>query len=595
MPDEHPLVQFQEGGEAAILNYDVPDSTSYSINSIIELDYPENCFSEYAKRVPPDTLETVKGTEPEKLAEDVKDGLEKGEINPALFKTTFSKAVPNVFFKEAILRPSRLLNPNVVDRPAIPDGGDTQTIDATDDVDVRRKRLLNDYETRDHLSTDSRFSRLRAISPEIIANMALKGYTFTCGTNAFGEYEPAFIPEPEKPKPQLALVEEYRLSNFFGDYGAGRTVKTHSLFPGEESKISIKTFKSNERERQETSSILESLTRESAEEFERTLQEEHSTKVAKDKSNEFTWNLSREASATVPIPIPQAKTVATITDKITGAFGGTKKAKSSREQTAKTVKSAVNKHALNKSSKRDLNVNTSTTAKEQVTEEQSIERTIENINMSRTLNLVFRQMNQEFISVYHLVDARIAFWNGYPDTYEEVPLHKLDSLLDRVLVDGDVEVEVDGEVHALNVRSEIDDQLKSELRQIYDHVGEIHENFIEEVERGDLRYWRVNPNLIDQYREREVDGIILSTTETTLRTDGVIVEALLGQGEALDEYSEQMQEESVEATEQNNELLDAHVQRETLARTIVDKKDKEAAEIYEMVFPPEEDEAGAEE
>src|SRR3712207_8730267 len=38
------------------------------------------------------------------------------------------------------------------------------------------------------------------------------------------------------------------------------------------------------------------------------------------------------------------------------------------------------------------------------------------INVSRTLNFVFRQMNQEFITVLHLVDVRVAFFKDRKST-----------------------------------------------------------------------------------------------------------------------------------------------------------------------------------
>ena len=62
------------------------------------------------------------------------------------------------------------------------------------------------------------------------------------------------------------------------------------------------------------------------------------------------------------------------------------------------------------------------------TEEQTeIGREIENINVGRTLNFVFRQMNQEFITILHLVDVRVAYFNGDPDYTREVTLPQLDS------------------------------------------------------------------------------------------------------------------------------------------------------------------------
>ena len=60
-------------------------------------------------------------------------------------------------------------------------------------------------------------------------------------------------------------------------------------------------------------------------------------------------------------------------------------------------------------------------------------RQLENINLSRTLNFVFRQMNQAFISFVHLTDVRIGYFDGRRESRIEVPVSALDSLLDRVV------------------------------------------------------------------------------------------------------------------------------------------------------------------
>lgn len=90
----------------------------------------------------------------------------------------------------------------------------------------------------------------------------------------------------------------------------------------------------------------------------------------------------------------------------------------------------------------------------------------------------------------------------------------------------------------------------------------------------------------DEGIEIKVPGIILSANKYTMRTDGVIVEALLGQAEALDNYSKGLQEEAVEAKQIANRLAVAQLEREKLAQKIVKEKDTEAAEIFSQVFPP---------
>jgi hypothetical protein len=71
------------------------------------------------------------------------------------------------------------------------------------------------------------------------------------------------------------------------------------------------------------------------------------------------------------------------------------------------------KHAAQASAKRDVQVNNDYTSKVETGEETSIEREIQNINVGRTLNFAFRQMNQEFVSILHLVDVRLALARLY--------------------------------------------------------------------------------------------------------------------------------------------------------------------------------------
>ena len=110
--------------------------------------------------------------------------------------------------------------------------------------------------------------------------------------------------------------------------------------------------------------------------------------------------------------------------------GGTN---SAREEFAKNITNAVQKHVSKASAKREIQVNTSYEVKTQTGEETSIQREISNINVGATLNFVFRQMNQEFISILHLVDIRIGYFkvdtvNGVEKyTYREATLPEFDA------------------------------------------------------------------------------------------------------------------------------------------------------------------------
>jgi hypothetical protein len=78
-----------------------------------------------------------------------------------------------------------------------------------------------------------------------------------------------------------------------------------------------------------------------------------------------------------------------------------------------------------------------------------------------------------------------------------------------------------------------------------------------------IEYWRKRKTLEDSYSSGglniKVPGVILSVASHILRTDSVIVDAVLGQGEALDCYNIRLQEQAaIEA-----ELLNDRLKKET--------------------------------
>jgi hypothetical protein len=385
-----------------------------------------------------------------------------------------------------------------------------------------------------------------------------------------------FIPETPRKllyRPRLFLIETYRLSSFLGQYGAGRTIKTFSLLPGEKTKISIKTYSKTEQEAKQASSILDSVTNESTKDFETTLAREQSNKQGYQESFSYEINAKAEASWGFG------------SAEVSGGVKGGSSA--SREEFAKNVSNTTQKHASKASAKRDIQINTSYERKEQKGEETSIEREIENINLSRTLNFVFRQMNQEYITLLHLVDVRVAFWDGDPNPAvsmrKEVPLADLDTLLNSCIKE--------------EKRNEVRQAIIDQLNTIIDYQGNFVTDFVEEsvLNNGEgnevRRYWRVNPKSSGgRYTDETgnqimAQGLIISANKYVLRTDGVIVEALLGLGDALDDYSHGLQDQAVKARELDNTLSQTEIDKNNLGITVVQQKDADSAKIFGQVFP----------
>jgi hypothetical protein len=563
--NNEPIVKLQPGGKASILSYDVPEPTSYTGRGLVELRLDDEV------KTPQEGVSGSGYFKPTYY--NIQEWQQNRELpdGDELLRAEVTKSLETGFFKPRYF-------PNVISRTnllAIRSAVNASVLRASEGFSAEALRLSNPSLISVGLASPLR-NILAQIDPLVVAQRMKEGERLNIYRNMYGDFNYNFVPEPKQVRPRLYLVEIYRLSSFLGDYGAGRTLKTFSLLPGEKTKISIKTYTKTTTDFKSASSILDSFTEESAESFEKDIRDEESDKRNEAESDEY--YVDAEASGGFNILVAKADL------KVRGGYKGS--SNSAREQFTKKVTNATRKHSSRASAKRDVQVNTSYEVKSETGEETSIERQIENINVSRTLNFVFRQMNQEFISLFHLVDVRIGFFNGFAESKREVPLYELDSLLDEVMVE-------DAEK-----RNNIRQVVIGELQSVFDYNNEL-QDLVEEQPliappgQPPLSYLRLR-KIVSTYRgetddegiEINVPGIILSANKYTMRTEGVIVEALLGQGEALDDYSKSLQEEAIEAKQIANRLAVAQLEREKLAQKIVKEKDAEAAEIFSQVFPP---------
>jgi hypothetical protein len=521
MSESKPLVELSGTGEPAVLDYNVPEPTSYTGRNLIELAYDAGIF---------DHLPGTKVT------------LDPDALTPTSLQTFLAD--------RAILAQTTLST--ISRRPPMPPPSPRRTtqatpvLAATSDLDVLEAKLNQEHDRYPVLSS-----------------------TQSGGVQIL--YAPAF----DAPVPGIYLVETYRLSNFLGNYGAGKTIKTFSLLPGEKTSISITSYKNTSSTATSASSIFDSYTEETADDFESAIQSENTATESKDKTT--SWNVEAEASGNWG--------VASVS--VSGGASGT--TNTAREDFASNVNSATEKHANTASAQRDVEINTNTEETTETGEETAIEREIENINVSRTLNFVFRQMNQEHVSILHLVDVKVAFWNGYPETRMEVPLYDLDRLLEYC-----VTLPAD--------RDRVRRDVMFAVQEIRDWRGDTHfdagspaspDNFMQvkrygEPDGSESRYSAINREKTSTYEDITVPGLILSVKTNVLRTDGIIVEAVLGEGEALDGYSQKLQDEKIVEKEQDNRARALANEKVALALDVVRTGDAERAEVYRTVFgePP---------
>lgn len=377
------------------------------------------------------------------------------------------------------------------------------------------------------------------------------------------------------PDPKLFIVQVYGISSFLGDYGVGRTVKTMTLLPGESMKISLRTWRATRESIEEAASIIDSHEQSAIDSFAESVYDETTDKAT--QSKEENWYVDADVK----------QSWGTGNASVSGGGGG--EYHSGTEEFAKSVEETVVEHTAEASSARETTVTSSSESSEETEEEEVIEREIRNINVSRVLNFVFRQLNQQYLTKIHLKDVRIGFSNGQLDSWREVPLSGLRGLLQELVKEEHVD--------------EVARQILTLVGTVWDHsdtpVGVLETYRMREAcgaswegplpptcppdetdyqAPTDALFYRFKRGpLAQDGDDNQVAGVVLKQETVTLTTDSIIVEALLGEAPALDDYSADLQVETIREKALANE-------REVLAQVIVRDGDAAAAKRFEQVF-----------
>lgn len=387
---------------------------------------------------------------------------------------------------------------------------------------------------------------------------------------------------------RMYLVETVALSSFRGNYGAGALLKTFSLLPGERAQWSVQSYTKSETTAKSSSSILDSSSSETTSDFEDTLSDEQDLKASSSREQNISVNV--EAGGTWGWGHADLKA------------GYSDKANSSRDDMSKTVSAAVNKHAAKAASNRNVQVNTESSTSTATGVSDDLARTLTNVNVSRVLNFVFRQMTQEHIVLTHLTDFVLGYYtldvlvddhgqplpgpDGQPqiaEHYEEYPLTAINTLLDIALSDAGTRDEV--KTSLLNLLSEIADW-NGQLTSI---VEEVIPTDADGNPAPDRSYLRVARNAAQTYTSGSgatfsVPGIILNAAGVVMPTDAVLVDALLGEGDALDTYSTALQEVTIAERKLGLAERRARLQLQDAALKIITSGDTAAAGLWARVI-----------
>lgn len=175
-------------------------------------------------------------------------------------------------------------------------------------------------------------------------------------------------------------------------------------------------------------------------------------------------------------------------------------------------------------------------------------------------------------------------------SYQEVTLSQMDGLLRQVIRADRVD----------DVRREI----VAVLSNVFDHQDVPHAMVEERTLTGpdgtplpNGSYLRVPTGHVSTYSdpatgtEIRVPGIILAALRNVMRTDGMFCDAILGQGEALDTYSQGLQDAAVDAKALANDQQRALTEKERLGQQLIRDGSTSLASVWSTIYPPVENDS----
>jgi hypothetical protein len=542
LPQE-PLMKFDNAGQAPIIKYNLPETHSFVANVYLPIlsgidnvnkfqtDYKDAPSSNYYTAV------AASNATPQVLAANIANvfvGAVSNNLTVSTNESINTSIVPLVSLDQALVSNLTESNPNT-----------------------------------NALVQNVKIAGIETIHIAEVAKTAMP----ILERNLAGQDVLRFVPKPSSCRPQITMVEHYRTNTFLGNYGVGRTVKAFSLLPGEKSTISIKTFKSLLSVKKDAQNVLDSFTEESAKDFESLAEQETSANTKKEEKKDS------QIGGGVNFSIPGVPIGGNVNTDHKSSVN------SMREESVKALNRTISKQTQKSVANRKIEVNTESTTTETSSTEESTTRVIENLNKSRTLNFVFRQLNQELITIIYLDDVTFVFSNGYEEKKITCKIDGLYQMLTEVLTPADVNTTYQEIINQLGNVYDFENHKRSFLVKYQDVIHDFYT-----AEAGTS--WNVPPNTpvpgvppsiptppgvpppaiinnrinfkknpslestytTDDGKQFTVRGIIKNVTHRVLPTDSLIVDALLGGGEALDCFNQKLQDAAaISASLENQE------------------------------------------
>lgn len=423
---------------------------------------------------------------------------------------------------------------------------------------------------------------------ETVLSYWIKGKRLNFVRNFADEMVYEFIPLPKGYGPTILLLFDTRICSFYGDIGGGQVVRTFSLMPGESTYVSMETYKKNSQHEEDTSSIFDSNNQSAQQAFQQSLNTEAG--VDAELAAALSFHISAETKLRWGLGNLDVK----------GSIKASVQAKIQAH--LQVVSNAMSAHSNERSSQRNVTVNTDYTVTSESGSNTAITREFKNINNGTTLNVLFKQMNQQFVVQHLLTNIRVGYFDPSPGSYRTVQLGQLDDLLDEVIIDNAnlklahkeriiKAAYTAASMGIANYRAETFIQQRTKETGQVSNIEVNEDGFPNEI--NDYDYF-INPTAVSSFtiagENVSVPGVVLSTDYFTMRTDNIVADLELGQYSGLDDYGEALRAGAVLREEVlNNSVEVANRQTTSALRIIENAKESgmstdELGELYRQLF-----------
>ncbi len=215
---KEPFMKLGEG-DAPSLNYNLPQSSSFSTYGDVSINLDKGMFKKECFEVPKQNyFEQIERTDPEDLRQNFSEAIQlQSDSSPFLLNIKLLHR--NLDFKKTNFEAIAL-------------------------SEIRKLKEKGEVKGAQDLRTAHIFQKDTFLNERQLVKIAQKGL-MPVVTEKFGGFGTKVntIKPPVKPNPRIYVIEEYKTASFLGNYGAGKTVQTFSLLPGEKQRLRLRLIK----------------------------------------------------------------------------------------------------------------------------------------------------------------------------------------------------------------------------------------------------------------------------------------------------------------------------------------------------------------